>query len=85
MELILQEIQKNHIIIFTDDISSAKKIINYIDTINTSKYECLLAYELFKDNENNSNQRVIFEIVLMFRAKKIYLSGDSGFLEWLAS
>lgn len=79
LELILQEIQKNHIIIFTDDISSAKKIINYIDTINTSKYECLLAYELFKDNENNSNQRVIFEIVLMSRAKKIYLSGDSGF------
>lgn len=79
LRVILQEIQKNHVVIFTDDIESAQCVVDYIKLNQNSKYQCIMAYQLYTDCNDNSNQRVFFEIVLMSYARKIYSSGDSGF------
>lgn len=68
-----------NIIIFTDDIESGRQILDYVNKIKSSSYECILAYNLFKDEEDNSVYRTFFEIVTMSKAIEIYSSGDSGF------
>ncbi|EAK7551228.1 capsule biosynthesis protein CapA, partial [Campylobacter jejuni] len=79
LELILKKLNNFNIIIFTDDIESGRQILDYVNKIKSSSYECILAYNLFKDEEDNSVYRTFFEIVTMSKAIEIYSSGDSGF------
>ncbi|WP_417903844.1 hypothetical protein ACD571_05975 [Campylobacter sp. LH-2024] len=62
------------IIIFSDDIESARIIKNHC-----SKKNIFLAQELLNDKTFSKDEIDIFEIVLMSKSLEIYHSGNSGF------